>query len=445
MFKRKIEAEFDLWFDSLKIKKKALVIRGARQVGKTTLALSYAKKKFSNVIYLDFKKEEELKKIFEGTLNVDNIITLLSAYKYQEKFIPNKTVLIFDEIQECANARMAIKYFMLDGKYDIIATGSLLGIRGYNQKMSSGVPTGFEWFCYMKSLDFEEYLMAKGINQEVLKLLEEAFINKTQINSSLHTKMLEYFNEYLVIGGMPEVVDTYFKTKNLQLVKIIKRNILEEYKDDFGKHLNTEEKEYQDNKELTKILEVYNSIPNQLAKENKKFQYSVIEKNARSKDYRDAIIYLEGAGIITLCYNLNNLDLPLEGNKIEDQFKIYVNDTGLFISMLEDDAIFNILTGNLGIYKGAIYENIVADAFIKNNKKLYYFSKSSGLEIDFMTKINGEIIPIEVKARGGRAKSLKEVINNEKYLIKSGIRLTSNNISIVDNIINYPYYLAYLI
>lgn len=445
MFKRKIETEFDLWFDSLKIKKKALVIRGARQVGKTTLALSYAKKKFTNVVYLDFKKEDELKKIFENTFNIDNIITLLSAYKYQEKFIPNKTVLIFDEIQECANARMAIKYFMLDGRYDIIATGSLLGIRGYNQKMSKGVPTGFEWFCYMKSLDFEEYLIAKGINQEVLKLLKISFINKTPINDSLHTKMLEYFNEYLVIGGMPEVVDTYFKTKNLELVKRIKTNILEEYKDDFGKHLNSLEKEYQDVKELTKTLEVYNSIPNQLAKENKKFQYSVIEKNARSKDYRDAITYLEDAGIITLCYNLSNLDLPLEGNKIIDQFKIYVNDTGLFVAMLEEDAIYNILTGNLGIYKGAIYENIVADSFIKNNKKLYYFSKSSGLEIDFIIKINGEIIPVEVKARSGRAKSLKEIINNDKYLTKKGIKLTSNNISIVDNIINYPYYLVFLI
>ena len=439
MFKRKIETEFDLWFDSLKIKKKALVIRGARQVGKTTLALSYAKKKFTNVVYLDFKKEDELKKIFENTFNIDNIITLLSAYKYQEKFIPNKTVLIFDEIQECANARMAIKYFMLDGRYDIIATGSLLGIRGYNQKMSKGVPTGFEWFCYMKSLDFEEYLIAKGINQEVLKLLKISFINKTPINDSLHTKMLEYFNEYLVIGGMPEVVDTYFKTKNLELVKRIKTNILEEYKDDFGKHLNSLEKEYQDVKELTKTLEVYNSIPNQLAKENKKFQYSVIEKNARSKDYRDAITYLEDAGIITLCYNLSNLDLPLEGNKIIDQFKIYVNDTGLFVAMLEEDAIYNILTGNLGIYKGAIYENIVADSFIKNNKKLYYFSKSSGLEIDFIIKINGEIIPVEVKARSGRTKSLKEIINNDKYLTKKGI------ISIVDNIINYPYYLVFLI
>lgn len=445
MFKRKIETEFDLWFDSLKIKKKALVIRGARQVGKTTLALSYAKKKFTNVVYLDFKKEDELKKIFENTFNIDNIITLLSAYKYQEKFIPNKTVLIFDEIQECANARMAIKYFMLDGRYDIIATGSLLGIRGYNQKMSKGVPTGFEWFCYMKSLDFEEYLIAKGINQEVLKLLKISFINKTPINDSLHTKMLEYFNEYLVIGGMPEVVDTYFKTKNLELVKRIKTNILEEYKDDFGKHLNSLEKEYQDVKELTKTLEVYNSIPNQLAKENKKFQYSVIEKNARSKDYRDAITYLEDAGIITLCYNLSNLDLPLEGNKIIDQFKIYVNDTGLFVAMLEEDAIYNILTGNLGIYKGAIYENIVADSFIKNNKKLYYFSKSSGLEIDFIIKINGEIIPVEVKARSGRTKSLKEIINNDKYLTKKGIKLTSNNISIVDNIINFPYYLVFLI
>lgn len=445
MFKRKIETEFDLWFDSLKIKKKALVIRGARQVGKTTLALSYAKKKFTNVVYLDFKKEDELKKIFENTFNIDNTITLLSAYKYQEKFIPNKTVLIFDEIQECANARMAIKYFMLDGRYDIIATGSLLGIRGYNQKMSKGVPTGFEWFCYMKSLDFEEYLIAKGINQEVLKLLKISFINKTPINDSLHTKMLEYFNEYLVIGGMPEVVDTYFKTKNLELVKRIKTNILEEYKDDFGKHLNSLEKEYQDVKELTKTLEVYNSIPNQLAKENKKFQYSVIEKNARSKDYRDAITYLEDAGIITLCYNLSNLDLPLEGNKIIDQFKIYVNDTGLFVAMLEEDAIYNILTGNLGIYKGAIYENIVADSFIKNNKKLYYFSKSSGLEIDFIIKINGEIIPVEVKARSGRTKSLKEIINNDKYLTKKGIKLTSNNISIVDNIINFPYYLVFLI
>lgn len=390
--------------------------------------------------------DEGVKKIFNNNdLNVDRLIMLLSAYYPKEKFIPFKTVLIFDEIQECSHARSAIKPFMLDGRYDIIATGSLLGIRGYSKNDFKSIPTGFEYFINMKSLDFEEYLLARGIKREIIDTMKNNIISLKPIDLALHSLMLDYFKEYIVVGGMPEVVDTFLKTKNMSLVHKIQQNILEEYKDDFGKHLNNSDEQYVNKTELAKILAVYNSIPNQLAKENKKFQFNLIEKDARLKEYYEAIMWLKDAEIISICNNLNALLLPLDAYKINKQFKIYFNDTGLLISNFSEGTTASILIGDLGIYKGAIYENIVADMLIKNNKKLYYYSKNGGLELDFIIEINNNIIPLEVKASDGRAKSLKEVINNDKYDVHKAIKLSSKNISVNDNIINIPYYLTFLI
>jgi len=446
MFKRKIINEIQKWEESLKIKKRALVIKGLRQVGKTTIAKQYCKDKYENVVYLNFMENISLKKIFDNDLIVNDIVRDLSAALPDARFVPGKTVIIFDELQECANARSAIKPFMVDGRYDIIATGSLIGLRGYNKKKSKGVPTGFEYPITMYPMDFEEYLYAKGINEDLIDYIKDCFVNRKTVSDTINASFMKYYKEYLCVGGMPDVVDLFLKTNDLNQVYDLQRTILEQYKDDFGKHLDEKEEEKINKVELTRIMNVYNSIPLQLAKENKKFKYSDISKNARAREYFDAIMWLKEFGLISLCYNLSKLELPLEGYKVEDEFKIYVADTGLFVAMLEKGTTNNILNGDLKIYKGAIFENIIADAFSKNGRNLYYYSETRGLEIDFISRIDNELSLIEVKATNGNAKSLKEVIKNkEKYSVNKAMKLIDGNVSVNNNITNIPLYMSFLI
>ena len=447
MFKRKIEKDLELWKNSLEIKKKAFVLKGMRQVGKTTVIKDFASKNYKNVIYINFKVDLNLKQAFSSDLEPTNIIKILNLLRPDFKFVPNKTVIIFDEIQECSGARASIKPFMEDGKYDIIASGSLLGIKGYNKKYQGGVSVGFEHTVYMKSMDFEEYLWAKGVSEDTLKEIYDCFDQKKPINNIIHRKMLDYFKEYICIGGMPAVVDAFLKTNSFIYARNEQRDLLNAFKDDFAKHLNEYEEEVVDSSLLARINKVYDSIPSQLAKENKKFTYSKLEKKATSQKYDPAIEWLYDYGLVEYCYNLSNLDFPLQGNKIYNIFKLYLTDTGLFVSMLDDDSMSNILLGNMGIYKGIIYENIIADAFIKNNIPLYYFSKDSGLEIDFIISYKMNVTLIEVKATNGNTKSSKVVLKdkvkypNVNYLIK----LCESNITNTDNTLTIPYYMAFLI
>lgn len=289
MFKRKIIAEFDKWLSSLKIKKKALLVKGARQVGKTTIISEYAKQHYKNVVYINFKTEVSVKSAFSGDLAVDEIVMMLSALKPKEKFIPYKTVLIFDEVQECSAARASIKSFVLDGRYDVIASGSLLGIKGYNKKSSGDVPVGFEWVLEMHSMDFEEFLWALGVQENVTEYIAKCFNKKEKVSDAFHELMLKYFNQYICVGGMPEAVEAFVNTHNMSEVYRVQRNILNDYVDDFGKHLDQNENSKTDEMALARINEVFDSIPSQLAKENKKFQYSMIKTKGRSSEYRSAI------------------------------------------------------------------------------------------------------------------------------------------------------------
>ena len=444
MFKRKIMAEFEAWKKSSG-RKKALVVKGLRQVGKTYSVREFAKANYENIVYVNFKENETAKKIFDADLNVNRIIIDLSALIPGSHFVEGKTVIIFDEIQECANARSSIKPFCEDGRFDIIATGSLLGIKGYNKKKSKGVPTGFERIVYMKPMDFEEFLWAKKISLDVIKYLRECYKNKTPVSDATHQTMLRYFKEYICVGGLPYIVDQFINTNDMNVVWQEQHDIIEEYRDDFGKHLDENENEEIDLTLLARINRVFESIPAQLAKENKKFVFSALEKKGRSENYLPAIQWLCDFGIITLCYNLNNITEPLEGNKIDNIFKIYMQDSGLLVSMLDRDCASKILSGELGCYKGAIFENIIADCFSKQNRKLYYFHKDSGLEIDFVSKINNDISLIEVKATTGNTKSAKTVLNSSKYDVNVCYKLSENNIGVAENIITIPYYMAFLL
>ena len=444
MFRRKIMLELENWKNSSG-KKKALVIKGLRQIGKTYTVREFAKENYKNIVYVNFKENESAKKIFDYDLNVNRIIIDLSALFPDSRFEEGNTVIIFDEIQECANARSSIKPFCEDGRFDIIATGSLLGIKGYNKKKGKGVPTGFERVVYMKPMDFEEFLWAKGINENVIAYIRECYEAKTPVSEVTHQAMLRYFKEYICVGGLPYIVDRFISTNDMNVVRQEQQDIIEEYKDDFGKHLDENENEEIDFSLLGRINRVFDSIPAQLAKENKKFVFSALEKKGRSEKYLPAIQWLCDFGIINLCYNLNNISEPLEGNKIDNIFKIYMQDSGLFISMLDRDCATKILSGDLGIYKGAIFENIIADCFSKKDKKLYYFHKESGLEIDFVSKIKDEISLVEVKSTTGNTKSANTILKNPQYDVNVCYKLSENNVGVVDNKITIPYYMAFLL
>ena len=444
MFKRKITDEMLTWKNTPN--KKALIVKGLRQVGKTTSVRAFAQENYENVVYVNFKSNNSAKRIFDDDLIIDRITTDLSALLTDARFVPYKTVIIFDEIQECANARSSIKEFVEDGRYDVIGTGSMLEIKGYNRKKSKGVPVGFEKTVYMKPMDFEEFLWAKGIRQNVIDYLKGSYRTLTGISETTHRAMIRYFKEYICVGGMPRVVNVFVSSNDMNAVYDEQRDLIEEYKDDFGKHLDENEQEETNMVLLTRINNVFDSIPAQLAKENKKFVFSAMSKKGRSSEYMPAIQWLKDYGLVNICYNLSTIDRPLEGYKIDNIFKLYFVDSGLFVSMLERGTASKILNDNLNIYKGAIYENIIADAFSKNGMPLYYFHKDSGLEIDFVSVINDLLSIVEVKARTGNSKSAKTVLNDKiRYNADNMIKLGEYNIGVKDNMITLPFYLSFLL
>ena len=443
MFKRKVYNQILNWKNTKN--HKPLILKGLRQTGKTTIVKEFGYKNYKEVIFLDFRKDISLHSIFEGDFNVDQIIFALTLKFKDLKIIPYNTLLIFDEIQDCPNARSSLKYFAIDGRYDVIATGSLLGIKNFRvtKKISRGIPVGYEEYLDMKPMDFEEFLWANNINQNIIDDIKKSLKNIKPVQPYIHNEMISLFNKYICVGGMPEVVSKYIETNNFNEVRKIQKKILLDYEADFGTHLNDNNEIVVDNYAKAKILDTFHSIPRQLAKNNQKFQYSTISKSAKGREYKTSIEWLEDYGLISLCHNLSTLEIPFNSFEMCDVFKIYVNDTGLYIAMLDDDLPLEIINNNMAIGKGSIYENVVADALTKNNYKLYYYHKDSGLEIDFIQKYNSRICLIEVKAKSGKTKSSSFILNNyDKYQIDQLIKFSSNNIGFKDNIYTFPYYLV---
>ena len=402
MLKRKIEEELIAWKNDSN--RKPLVIKGCRQCGKTFIVQKFAEENYANVIYLNFMQDSDYALAFEGSKRVDDIVMNLSAMIPQSQFVANETCIIIDEIQECPAARTALKFFKMDGRYDIIATGSLLGVKGYGESQDrrgsestkTSIPVGYETIIEMYPLDFEEFLWANGISDAIISKLAECLDNKMPVPEAIHQKMRQLILQYTVVGGMPSVVNIFVNTHNMGSVLVEQRSIVAEYEEDMVKYASDADK--------PRIRECFESIPRQLSKEYKKFQYSTIRKGAKASQYIGSIQWIEDAGIINRCRNLTITELPLNGNAIDDCFKVYMADTGLFVSMLDDGTQFDIMQGNLHAYKGAIFENLVADIFTKMKRRLYYFRKDSGLEVDFVTRYKGECVLVEVKAKDGNIK-----------------------------------------
>lgn len=436
MLKRKIEKTLLNWLNTEN--RNPLILKGCRQCGKTFSVLRFAQQHYKHVVYLNFFENPDYRTIFEGSLKVDDVVLMMSAFVGANvRFIPHETVIVLDEIQECPRARAALKFFKLDGRFDVLATGSLLGISGYRSEDYS-VPVGYETIIDMFPLDFEEFLWANGIEDSLIALLKQCLEEERPVPEALHQRMRDLLLQYVVVGGMPHIVDQFIKEKNVAFVREEQKLLIRSFEDDMVKYAQGADK--------SRIRECFESIPKQLARDNKKFQFSLIKKTARSNQYVGSLQWLEDTGLIRRCYNLTPPELPLEGNACQDKFKVYMADTGLFVGMLEDGTERDILQGDLFGYKGAIFENLVADFFIKMKRPLYYFRKDSGLEIDFIMCYKGEAVLLEVKTKSGNTKSTRTILKHpEKYHVHSAIKLGDYNVGRREQLLTLPLYMGFLL
>lgn len=428
MLKREIEIKLVEWKNQ--VDKKCLIISGARQVGKTYIVEKFAKKNYEHFVEINFVENPTAKKIFDGDLDITTILANISLYlPEQSTLIPNKTLIFLDEIQACPNARTALKFFAIDKRFDVIASGSLLGI---NYEQVSSYPTGYVEFLEMNPLSFKEFLWANGVDESVISIIKNCLKNKSVVNEAMNSKLLEYFKQYIVVGGMPNIVNTFVNNHNFEETLNLQRNILIDYKNDIAKYAQSTEK--------VKAKACFESIPAQLAKKNKKFMYSAFDKNGKSQKYSGSINWLIDAGIVNICNNVSTLDLPLIAYKEENYFKLYMADTGLLVSMLDDGTNAQIMEGNLGIYKGAIFENIIAQILHTNGNKLYFYNRNNTLELDFVLSKNAQITPVEVKANNNKAKSLSTILKENKNM--QGIKLVYGNVGQIGNMLTLPLYMA---
>ncbi|GHT75543.1 ATPase AAA [Spirochaetia bacterium] len=415
--------------------KMVLMVKGARQVGKTFIIDRFAREQYPHYVYINFDENPAYRAIFDGDLDVDTLIKQISLRVPGAEMVPgdpgeSPTIIFLDEIQNCPRARTALKFFTRDRRFDVIASGSLLGI---NYKEVPSYPVGYVEHLNMYSLDFEEFLWASGVSEESIADIRKYFERKEKVPQAMHERMMELFKEYIVVGGMPRVVNEFITTHNFASVLKLQRDIINDYKDDITKYAQGVEK--------AKARACFLSIPKQLAKDYKKFQYSVVEKKGTAKKFGGSLQWLYDADIINFCYNLRLPELPLEGNAQNDVFKVYMRDTGLLMGMLEDGSQADIIDGNLGIYKGAIYENIIADIFGKAEKQLYYFEYRAQIEVDFFIRLNKTAVAVEVKsADNTKSKSMDNIIKN--YGVSHGIKLSARNTNITNDVDSFPLYMA---
>ena len=434
MLKRKIEDYLTLWKDSTE--HKPLVIMGIRQCGKTFIAQYFAETNYKTVVYINFIKQPERITAFLGAKDVNTILLNLSAQISGVTFTPGETCFIFDEIQECPEARTSLKFFKEDGRFDVIATGSLLGVQGYGDELKKQHRRLSKTKDPMYPLDFEEFLWANGMSTGVIDALSKCYAQESPVPAGIHVALKNMLNLYVAVGGLPDAVNAFLRTNNMNEVRKVYQSILKEYRDDMVK--------YAPDKDKPHIRECFNSVPKQLAKENKKFQYSKVKPGGRGETYAGSLQWLEDAGIICRCYNTDITGLPMEGNAKDNVFKVYMSDIGLLVEMLGEGTRADILQGNLDGFKGAIYENLMADTLHKKTQNLYYFQKDSGLELDFLVRMNGECVPLEVKAKSSKAKSARTVLNHpEKYHVKQIIKFGDYNIGREGQLLTLPNYMQF--
>ena len=435
LLKRKIDKFLVDWKNSPD--KKPLIVKGARQIGKTESIRNFAKNNYKNVIEINFILQKQYKDIFDDGFEVDTIIKNISLRNPNFEFTPGNTLIFFDELQDCINCATSLKSFNQDGRYDVICSGSLMCIN-YNEIESNSVGNKEDY--EMHSMDFEEFLWAKGYKEAQIEDLYEHMKTLTPFSNTELSVMLGNFKEYMIIGGMPAIVNSFVTNNNYSGTLKMQRQILLDYEEDITK--------YATGLDQAKILNVYRKIPVFLGNENKKFQISKVEKGARNREYVGTIDWLNNAGIINVCYCLEQPQLPLRGNYNPDNYRIYFRDTGLLIGSLDEEAQEDLRNNkNFNTYKGAIYDNIVADMLVKQGYSLYFYKNEKGtIEMDFFVRDKDSLIPIEVKATDGTTISLNNLIDSQNYKdIKYGIKFGYKNIGYNGKFYTFPYFLTFLL
>ena len=433
--KRKIDAYLDAW--KADPERKPLIVKGARQIGKTESIRRFSEGNYTSLVEINFVLEPKYKAITEEGYDVQSIVRHITLLDPSKEFVPGETLIFFDELQEFPEITTALKAFCQDRRYDVICSGSLLGIH-YRRIQSVGV--GYKTDYDMYSFDFEEYMWAMGYGEDTVQSMLRHMKQLTSFGESEMTVYSRLFLDYCVLGGMPGVVRSYIEKGNFSGSLALQRQLLLDYEEDIRK--------YAEGLDQTKILSVYRHVPTQLAKENKKFQYSTISKSARAREYQGCIEWLQDAGVVNICFCLHFPELPLKGNYDETKFKLYYADTGLLVASLDEEAQEDFRANkNLGVYKGALYENLVAEALVKQGLGLYYYKREdSQLEEDFFVRTAEELLPLEVKAGTNTSKSLSTLIRSEKYAdVKHGIKLSAGNIGFSNGIYTFPYFCAFLL
>lgn len=435
MLRRKVDSYLTRWKQNAD--RKPLIIKGARQIGKTRSVEWFAERNYKYFIEINFVEQKKYREIFNDGFEVDTILKNISLLNPEYRFEPGETLFFFDELQACPNCATSLKFFKLDGRFDVICSDSLMGI-SYKEIESNSV--GYKEDYEMHSMDFEEFLWAKGYSDDFIDGLYQNMLDIKPLASLQMDVLMGLFRDYVIIGGMPEVVSTYIRNKNFSGTLDIQKQLLKDYEEDITKYVEGLDK--------AKVKAVYNHISVFLAKENKRFQITKISRNARNRDYIGCVEWLSDAGVVNLCYCLNQPELPLKGNYDPKLYKVYFKDTGLLIASLDDEAQEDLRANkNFGTYKGAIYENIVGDMLAKQGYQLFYYKQENpAIEMDFFVRDADSLIPVEVKANDGATPSLKKLIDGDKYTdIRYGIKLGYKNIGFNGKFYTFPYFMTFLL
>ena len=435
LLRRKIDGFLEEWRRDPE--RLPLIVKGARQVGKTASVRQFGKTHYPNFVEINFLLQKQYRDIFDSGFEVDAILRNITLHDPGLEFVPHETLIFFDELQACPNCATGLKSFRQDGRYDVICSGSLMGIN-YREIESNSV--GYKQDYEMYSLDFEEYLWAKGYRAEQIEELYALMADVRPLSETQLAVMMENFREYMVLGGMPAVVSSFIAKKHYSGTLAMQRQLLLDYEEDITK--------YAGGLDHGKILNVYRRIPVFLGKENKKFQISKVAHGARSREYVGVLDWLNDAGIVNLCYCMAQPELPLKGNYDPDHYKVYFRDTGLLIGALDEEAQEDLRSNrNFNAYKGAIYENMVGDMLVKQGYPLYFYKNEKGtMEIDFFVRDKDSLIPVEVKAMDGATVSLNKMIESEKFPdVRYGIKLGNKNIGWNGKFYTFPYFLTFLL
>jgi hypothetical protein len=436
---RKLYRNLLSWKESKE--KECLVVKGARQVGKTYLIREFGRNEYESFIEINFHEQSELKRIFEGNKTAEEIYKRMTLNIPGVKLIPGKTLIFLDEIQKCGAARTALKFLAEDNRYDVIASGSLLGLAfgtdaDDDVEEVESIPVGYEKSIMMYSMDFEEYLWANGYSRDVVGYLKEYFEKKEKVPADINEKYEQLVKEFIVVGGMPEVVQNFVIHNDFGQVQSLQEKILGSYSDDISQHAKGTEK--------VKVKQCFDSIPRQLARENRKFKYSEVEKRATSRKFGDSILWLKNANMVNVCCNVECPYLPLVAYEKENEFKVYMNDTGLLMAMMGFETKRAFLNNDLkGFAKGGIYENFIAETLIKSGYQIYYYKKNYSLELEFVIEYNGSVIPIEVKAGNTATVSLNSFV--DEYEPQVAFKVIAGNIGENGKKYTIPHYMAMFI